>query len=328
MPGTRSQGSQPRRTMIPMTAPEQVTPHYPDSFTVLEKCKYFTTCQVWPLKSRADPEAWLSNFRQDEMAHATQLLNSVLLFQPPFMNGLFYSAFQSLSHRLVRGSDSFATAQARWRSFVDRVIITHVSGENPSTTDSGFTFARKAKKTLGIQESQILPPEEAIERVMALRAQPVVFVDDFVGSGNQFVVTWKRQHAIRTANTVSFQNLAAMGFGEYFYVPLICTDLGRGRIVRECPDVHIQAAHVLDPRYSALHPDSVIWPELLRTTAPTFLREVSMRAGIPNDPTSVHHYQGFCSLGLTIAFEDSVPDATVPLLSWNENGWKPLLRSN
>ena len=47
--------------------------------------------------------------------------------------------------------------------------------------------------TMGI-ESRVLAPEKAIEQVMSRRGGRVVFVDDFVGSGNQFRETWRREY--------------------------------------------------------------------------------------------------------------------------------------
>ncbi|MBX3406696.1 MAG: hypothetical protein KF869_08025 [Phycisphaeraceae bacterium] len=310
-----------------MTVADLVTPHFVDRVAVLEKCRYFTTCQIWPLRTRADPEAWLENFRDDELPHAIQLLNSVLLFQTPFIDRLFYSAFQSLSRFLFKPGDSLTIAQSRWRTFVDSVLLTHVTGEDPSTTDSGYTFARKAKKVLGIDESRILPPDEVLKRLVNSGPQPVVFVDDFVGSGNQFVTSWHREYSIGPGSRLSFAKAAATGSGPFAYTPLICTSQGYAVIAQDCPVVKIQAAHVLDPRYSAIHPQSVIWPDSLRSSAHQFLRTVSLRAGVPDSPGSVDHFEGFNSLGLTIAFEDSVPDASLPILRWTANDWKPLLRT-
>jgi hypothetical protein len=172
-----------------------------------------------------------------------------------------------------------------------------------------------------------LAPDEVLKRLVNSGPQPVVFVDDFVGSGNQFVASWHREYSTGPSSRLSFAKAAATGSGPFFYTPLICTALGQDVIAQQCSLVRIQAAHVLDPRYSAIHPQSVIWPDSLRGTALQFLRTVSSRAGIPDSPGSVDHYEGFNSLGLTIAFDDSVPDASLPILRWMANDWKPLLRT-
>jgi hypothetical protein len=309
-----------------MTVASQVMPSFFDRHAVLEKCQYLTACQLWPLRARADPEGWLKNFLDDELQYATQLLNSVLLFRHTFMDEMFRSAFQSLSRSCYEHGDSATVVRGRWRAFVDTVLITHVSGEIPSPTDSGYAFARRAKKVLGIDETRILPPEVVLAQLAGAAAPPVVFVDDFVGSGSQFIHSWHREYTVDGSSGVSFARVAASGNSRFFYAPLICTELGRAAIQTECPEVEVQAAHVLDPRYSAVHPDSVIWPQALRTGAAEFIKAASKRAGIPDSPGDVNHFEGFGSLGLTVAFEDTVPDATLPILRWKSSTWEPLFR--
>ncbi|MGI4789714.1 MAG: phosphoribosyltransferase-like protein [Janthinobacterium lividum] len=69
-----------------------------------------------------------------------------------------------------------------------------------------------------------------------------------------------------------------------------------------------------------------MWPDHLRTSALDFLEKVSHRVGIYDTHGGVNDWQGFNKLGLSLGFEHSVPDATLPIFYWEQNGWKPLLR--
>jgi hypothetical protein len=284
---------------------------------VLSKTDYFVDVQSWPLHSELDPAAWLENFVDSEKQHAIYLLNAFMYFSPTLVNRMFMAAFQSLSTGLYTPGDSFLNLQAKWRVFVDTVTITYVTGEIPNPTDSGLSFARKARQEIGIDEARIMAPDDAV-RLLVRRPGPVVFVDDFVGSGNQFITTWQRQVRLPTGSYVSFERLCAIQGAAFYYCPLLCTEYGYQRLRAACSAVQINPAHILSHRYSALATDSVIWPPHLQPTAVNFVREASSRAGISD-------WQGFHGLGLAVALGDTVPDATLPIFYSKENGWRPLM---
>lgn len=300
---------------------------YVNEHTVKAKCRFFAHSQIWPLTVRLDPHSWLTNFTEPEMPHALQLLNSVLYFRSALVDQMFQAAFRSLSRHFLQPRDTYSAHMARWQAFVESAIFTNVTGEQPGPTDSGHAFARRARDLLNISESRILASPDAVRLLARHGAGPVVFVDDFVGSGNQFVETWRRSHVVGPGRAESFRSLAIHNtFGPFFYIPIVCTATGKRNIAATCPAVRVEPAHLVGERYSALDPESVLWPDALRRDAPKFVLEASMRAGIPNDPASTDHYAGFCSLGLALAFEEGCPDATLPLLRWSTNGWKPLFR--
>ena len=58
----------------------------------------------------------------------------------------------------------------------------------------------------------------------------------------------------------------------------------------------------------------------LRETASDFIYKASMLGGIPET-----QWKGFHDLALTVGFEHSVPDATLPIFYWKNNDWKPLI---
>jgi len=288
---------------------------------VLRRCRFFQDVQLWPLLEELDPKRWLSNFLDSEMDHAIHLLNAFMYFRQPLMDQLMRAAFQALSQLETWPSKPPFPSRIAWRSFLDNVLITRVTGEDPSDTDSGFRFQRMARQVLGIPENRILPPEKILRSIVRQGPRSVVFVDDFVGSGNQFRMTWERQYALRPSLSLSFQNLASiMPDNQFFYCPLICTEFGRQELSRSCPEAVICPAHFLPPQYSALVPDSIVWPEYLKDSAYAFLKQASARAGIPDT-----EWQGIGHLGLVLAFEHCVPDATLKIIYWNENGWKPLI---
>jgi hypothetical protein len=291
------------------------------------KCDYFVDVHLWPLKTTLDPERWLSNFHNGELEHAIHLLNAFMYFSETLVNEMFVAAFQTLS-RYFRGyNDSFLASQMRWKDFLATVRFTHVTGEVPNPTDSGFAFARKARQLLNIPEQRIQNPELILKELVNSGPCPVVFVDDFVGSGSQFLSTWNRQISVENGRMVSFSQMSENRGQVFFYCPLICCSHGIEALRTHAPLVRFNPCHTLAPNYSALAADSVLWPPNLLSTAASFLKIASKRAGIPDsNGVKVDDWQGFRRLGLALAFQHSVPDATMPIFYWEQNGWKPLIR--
>ena len=286
---------------------------------VLGKCNYFLDLQLWPKKTKVNPEAWLSNFRSNELDAAIHLLNGFVFFSSDLVEQLFFAAFQGLSTRIAPDYPQEAAIE-HWQTFLDSLMITRVTGEIPSDTDSGFIFQRMARQVLRISESQVIGPNEVIEHIQNTSSGNVVFVDDFVGSGNQFLDTWHKH--ISTANgTMSFNMLAqSVNDTQFFYCPLVCTEEGYNRIEASCPGLMLAPVHILPRRYSALVADSIFWPPELKDSGPSFIQEASARAGIPEDS-----WKGYHGLGLALAFYHCIPDASLPIFYWNQNGWKPLM---
>jgi hypothetical protein len=300
---------------IPQLRPTAVTRN-----VVLEKCDYFVDVQLWPLKAEANPEGWLENFEATEREHAQCLLHAFQYFSHQLVDELFRAAVQNLSIATCAPTDSFITAQTKWRTFLAQTLFTYVEGETPNPSDSGFAFVRRARNLVGIDESQIKTNEAALATVLRSRNTPVVFVDDFVGSGDQFVKCWRRRRRIEGNIQTSFAEVAAASGGQYFFCPLVVTAQGAERIQRECPEVRLLPVHVLSSRDSALAADSYVWPTHLQDSAIDFVERASRRAGI-----SAWAWKGYANLGLTIGFAHCVPDATLPIFYWNRNGWNPLV---
>ncbi|MBL8216468.1 MAG: hypothetical protein JNK87_37465 [Bryobacterales bacterium] len=300
--------------------PETVdTPH-----PVLDKCDYFTDVQLWPASDILDSQGWLTNFRDNELPYAIRLLDFFMYFSERVVDALLYSAFQRLSS--VSPDHSGPMTGLEWRSFVDTALLTYVTGEDPNVTDSGFTFARKARQVLGVSEGNVVAPDAALQRLLQA-PRPVVFVDDFVGSGSQCIRTWLRPYPAFANSTRSFADIAQLTTSKFYYCPVVSTAAGMRNVRRYCHGLHLAPAHVLDGRYSVLSAKSLAWDSATRQHAIDVVRKASQRAGIPDTRgRDVNDWQGFHKLGLAIAFHNSVPDATIPLFHWANNGWIPLVR--
>lgn len=269
-----------------------------------------------------DFESWLDNFLPGEREHAIALLNSFVFIPDEITKQLFQASFHAISSEICRSNATYREAQQTWKRFVDRLIVTRITGEIPNDAESGFYFVRLARQILGIDEKQIMSPQDALAARLASPDRPLVFVDDFLGSGEQFKETWGREYWVGSlAASASFDAVCRKSGAEVIYCVLVSTEKGIQTVRAAAPKVKIEAAHVLGDLHAVHSPNSLCWPDHLRATAQTFIKNASSRANI-----SERDCFGFHKLGLTLAFEHSVPDATIPLIHTNSNGWKPLRR--
>jgi len=293
----------------------------------LRRWKYLVDVGLWPRMVEFNWRGWLQNFNEAEMPFAVRLLDSFLYFSQPMTRQLFRSAFLSVSERIVT-KQALPRAQAQWSSFVDELIVVRVTGERPSTADSGYAFARFARDDLEIAESQLLEPSQAIGRMLRDRSGDVMFVDDFVGSGTQFNKSWTRRIDVSgQPRLLSFRDVALGHPGKFrfFLCTALATKYGFESIHTVAPEVMPMSGQILDARASATSRPSFIWREDMEESGPAFIRSASQRAGIPFTEGVEDEWNGFHGLGLTVAFSHGWPDATLPLFHWDKNGWIPLL---
>jgi hypothetical protein len=289
---------------------------------LLERCDFLVESQLWPLQRNLNYSGWLSNFTEEEKSFAERLLMNFMYYSNDLTKHLFRFAFNKLSAAICDFRESDEVMHEQWREFLQNVAVTHVTGEDPSPTDSGYHFARLSRQFLGLDASQILTNEQAVEKIYFGDCKTIVFVDDFVGSGNQFCDTWDRTLTIASDTHYSFKRIAEEGKQSFraFYCPIFCTWKGRAKIRHSAPNVQIVPAHELDQSYSALSPSSRFWAGDLIQRAPTFLENVSKRAGLDDG------WRGFHDLALGIAFEHGIPDATLPIYYHESSSWQPLMR--
>jgi hypothetical protein len=281
-----------------------------------DRCTTFIRLGVWPGSVVLNWRGWLSNFQTDELRFARCLLEAFCYFGRTQTEALLRAAFHGLSREVAVGAGSPAAATTEWRQFLAKAVITFVEGERPSPTDSGYTFARRARDRLGIPERRVVFPQRALELGLSDPSQPIVFIDDLVGSGEQFCKTWLRKHS-----DLSNASFGVAALTNVWYVPLIASWKGAERIARIAGSVRLRPAHLLSEEYSAVSDKSIIWPNGAHVEARSFVESASQRAGYnPGDAW------GFHRLGMAVAVDDTIPDFSLPLFYSTRNGWVPLMR--
>lgn len=298
---------------------------FPDEGALLDTCDKLVDFNAWDA-TKIDYRGWLDNFDAQDRGYAAFLLSRFTFLNDHLVDQLFRAAFHNLSNGLTPHWEPFATAQRRWRAFYDAAIVTIVQGEQPNPSDSGWLFARKARQFVGISEKNLLEPVQAVERVRDGFDGPLIFVDDFVGSGEQFLKTWQRMYSPPTGAPVSFRSLEQSGAkASFFYCSTMATEYGCDRLKRGAPAVRITTGNTV-PKGDTLGPDSPQWPPHIKDNAVRMIQRISGQLGYTTTDGGESDWRGFHKLGLGIAFAHSVPDANLPIFFGEKPGWKPLVR--
>lgn len=297
-------------------------PQYVDELQVLESCDRLVDFAAWP-RAKVEYRAWLDNFDRADRPLANIMLSRFTYLSHQFVDRLFTSSFQSISNALGRPRDDYSAKLDAWQRYCDEVIAIPVMGETPSPADSGWGFTRKSRQLLGISEDRLMHPPQAIEAMLAEPDRPVVFVDDFVGSGAQFLRTWRRTHP----TSLGPRSIATLGHrGTVHYCNVMMTEYGRDRLRREAPTVQLVTGNLIPRSHNFVCFGSAMWPSGLNLRGAALTKRIGARLGYDRSDGSLRDWRGFHRLGLGVALEDSVPDANLPLFFSDANGWRPLVR--
>lgn len=285
---------------------------------VLDKCGALKRSSLWVSEPHIRPRAWLNNFDSEDRAAAATLLDHFTFYDSKATDALLVAAYRTLGDGMPKGSGGLSSSQLA--SALSAAVFTPVRGEHPNPTDSGNFLSRKVRQHLGVPEERIVETNEAL--ASARRGTPVVFVDDFIGSGDQFISTW----TMAPAGTSFAREQARTGFIA-IYVVLVATQTGIQRIHRDAPHVVISPTHVLEGRSTlqgiyAGRNDMEIKVEALLDKY--ISRLTPSEEFIANNPRYLKY--GFKEKGLMLAFEHSIPDSTLPIFwSPGTNAWSPLI---
>ena len=282
---------------------------------VLSKCKAMKVCGLWAKEPKIRPRAWLENFEENDREIAALLLDNFIYYNAEHTDALLVSAYNSISNLDICNESTSI------KEVLDSSVFTIVTGENPTLSDSGHHFIRRLRQLFQIPENKIVSFFDALAH--ADTGGTVIFIDDFVGSGEQFIKTWSREFE---ATTKSFKQISTYNEFKSIYITLVASKSGLTHIQNFCPKLNIIAAHVLNDKSTikgvTQRGITQLGLEMFLAKYSTFL--TPQEKHIANNTNFL--MKGFHEIGALIGFEHGVPDATLPIFwSPGTNNWMPLI---
>jgi len=289
---------------------------------VLEETETLGRAQVWP-SERIRPRPWLENFSDEgERQIAAVLLKRFTFLSDDLFVSHLRGAFLSISRCAEFDTGSSEHAMA-WRIFCEEALVTHAEREVPDATQSGSGLLPIVRKRLGLDRGQMLVPQEAADAVWYGFDGPVVFLDDFVGSGEQFVSTMKRERDCPDGSRRTFTEMLAER--RFYYVVGLCTARGKFRLEREFPGLKVVAGSILPEDYNLSDPNCPLWPAECREAGVQMIEKYGRQLGFDAEDGGERDWRGYNASGLALAFEHGTPDATLPIFHGAVDGWVSLV---
>ncbi|SFB50730.1 phosphoribosyltransferase-like protein [Algoriphagus aquimarinus] len=287
----------------------------------LQRSRFFQTIQAWPLDEELNYEGWLSNFsKEEEQVIACSILDFFVHYPARMVNKM-------LANSVANSGYFFLDYFPDWEhsNFKDRCFYSFIPGESQHPTDSGNLFTRKLRDELLIPEDKIISYQDI--RSIPPKS-PIIFVDDFVGSGSQVYKAW---NVNQLSNGKTLKEYVHSAGHCAVYSPLIVNYKGNSVMKTHCPTLNLSATHVLGPEYNLFDKTCFCWKNdsELFSKGISLILSKSKLLGIPStEGDDTRDEKGFDRQGLAISFEHGAPDAIPSFFYWKTDNWTPLLRKH
>ena len=290
----------------------------------INKSSFFRDLQIWPLNDVLNYKGWLDNFTDsEERVIACHILDFFMFYPNAMLN-------QMLNTTIGHAGYVFASHFPDWQhdDFKNRCIYSFIPGETNNPTDSGHIYVRKLRNSLGIPEERIVDCNNLYSILECCTNLPVIFVDDFVGSGAQCDKAWNQNRG--GAKNLTFSEIATTFAHKFVYAPLVVNQMGYDRIMDKCTGLSLVTSHILNDEYNLFKPTCMSWKgdNDLHNKGTQLIIEKSRNLGIPfTNGNEVIDVRGFGEQGLALAFDDDgIPDAIPAIFYWCTDNWIPLIK--
>ena len=283
---------------------------------------------IWPSNDpgRVRPNSWLGNFTDSDEELAAALIDVFVYFPDEQVTQLLRRALTRLFQAFGSTDRSVDDRKNRIINRLSRTVFVPVEGEHPNPTDSGNYICRRVRQTLALPDSDIANPTAALAQYISA-GKTIVFVDDMVGTGNQMSLTWHRPYT--TDDPSSFGEAYKSVKRHCYYICLACSSDGR-RKMASLSGLELISAHDLEDRdqfRAALarisdHPAGSRLQPAIDALLTKYANQLILPPYMKKDSFPV---RGLGNLGLTLGFQHSIPDATLPIYWASGAGsWTPM----
>lgn len=279
------------------------------SEAVFSRCRDLIGYQLWSGLQRPRLDAWINNFRTDEERYFAARVLDALIYRSDdqtlaLMRQLFSRVVPDYAriHKLP-GSLQRIYTSLREAHIDPRVRLVPVIPPGSPPTKSGPVIARHLKRALRFSEQWIIHPDRVASEFG--NADAFVFIDDFLGTGEQFSGFLSATGLDAHVSTSTFVYACLAGHSE-----------GIGMLQGSFPQLHISTVECLDDSHAIFHPKAGSFPDEVNSaeSARDFYYQLLADRGIhivgPDR-------RGFGHLEVVYAFEHSVPDNSLPILWWD-----------
>ena len=284
--------------------------------SVFDRSRDLIAYNIWSGLQPHRLDAWINNFVAPEERYLAAKILDALIYRPkPQTIALLQHLFQRTIPDLQRSrkiSPFLLNIYPNMTKSVEphvRIVPVLIPGQ--PAIKSGAIVGRYLRRSLGFRLDWFLDISQIQDTLD--QGNVVIFIDDFLGTGNQFI------EFVADAQLQSF-----LDTGMCVYTPLVAHVDGIQRLKKKFTTLCVVAAEVLDETHALFGKrggeifDEVNSVEVVRDFYYSFLKSRAIDA-------NAHERRGFGYFELVYAFEDAVPDNSLPILWWPHfDNWHPL----
>ena len=292
----------------------------------IDRYKFFRDVQIWPLSDEFNFQGWLRNFdKEDDYIIASRILDFFNYYPKKMVDQMLTAAVGRAGYELSNYFSGWKHA-----NFKNLCFYSFIPGETQNPSDSGNLFMRKLRDSLGIGEERFIDYKIVHDFLEETKTHlPIIFVDDFVGSGAQCITAWRINKGGKNNRTLD--EISRLCGHKFVYSPILINHLGNDAINKFCKNLILSPAHIIGKEYNLFNPECICWRnddglDLFTPGIEMILRK-SRELGIPlTGGVHVNDAKGFHEQGLALAFEHGAPDAIPAFFYWSSDDWTPLIK--
>lgn len=285
--------------------------------TVIGRCFDLINNGIWTGIENHQLKSWVANFDNGiERYFAACVLDNFIYRSDPQTESLIFQIFTRNIPDIFRTKIHFphdGTCYSRLTNkHIDPLVrLVLVVKKSDRHTKSAYIIGRRLRRNSNIVDKWIIKPEE-ITSAYEEGVRHFIFIDDFVGSGDQFKEMYEEMDIHRFESDCFF-----------IYTPLIAHEEGIENINNKHPNVCLSSAEVLPSEIGLFHKESKCFKDGINTpsAAKKFYYDL-----IDKYKLSKNNRRGYGNMDLTIAFEHAAPDNSLSII-WDDNNdkWNPLV---
>jgi hypothetical protein len=271
--------------------------------------------QLWPVDSSAF-KGWFGQFSsQEERFFAAALLHRLTLRTKRQFSASLQALYRGpLSHVVYPADDDLQLTRALCGNDDPKIRLVPVLRESDSPTKSGVVVLRRLQRLLRLNPKWIVWPWKASAMLKEGSIDRVIFVDDFLGSGDQFRDFFKEW---------KFPDM--LGPDNMIYSPVVAHAKGVENLRTRFPQLIVTVIETLGE--DAHFFDDASWSHLSRgqisgaDALAWYEKFAKTRRLSPKNAGTL----GVGNLALTFGFEHSTPNNALPILWYSGSNWCALL---
>jgi hypothetical protein len=285
------------------------------------RCRSLIDRDIWRDLDLARLRRWFANFRTSEEKYFAACVLDALIYRSRDQTlALIRQLLQRTLPDLVRLDPPGIATPLDWCAALAMPghlgddpgvrLVAAVSQSDPPTKSAHYV-GRLLKRHFGVSEKWIIKAWDINEH-FARGIRTFVFIDDFLGTGDQFEAFY------RSEKISSYSGIYAA------YVPLVAHTTGISYLKKLLPSVRIRSVELLTESNAFFHSTSKSFEDGVNSpeSARTFYHDLLQDRNIALSGTD---RGGFGGLKLTYAFEHAAPDNCLPILWWRHSSqWTPL----